>query len=72
MHFNLFRWGLRDIGTLNSEFFAEVPMNETWGIRLGLSHFFAEMESTEPLKYKGDRFRTIRNLALLSVAYDHK
>ena len=68
---NLFRGGVRDIGTLNSEFFAAVPIDETWGIRLGLSHFFAEMESTSPLKDDGERFRTIRNLGILSVTYNH-
>jgi hypothetical protein len=71
MQLNLFRWALRDIGTLNSEFFAAVPIDDTWGIRLGLSHFFAEMESTSPLKYDGERFRTIQNLGMLSVTYNH-
>ena len=61
----------RDIGTLNSEFFLATPINEHWGSRAGFSHFFAEMQSSNALKHGGRRFRTIRNLGMLSATYRH-
>ena len=66
---NLFLIALRDIGTLNSEFFVGIPLGARWNLRLGLAHVFAEMTSQSPLKHGGERFRTIRNSLLLSVAY---
>ena len=66
---NLFLVALRDIGTLNSEFYVATPLNDRWSVRLGLSHFFAEMTSEVPLKHGGERFRTIRDLVFISVAH---
>lgn len=64
---NLLRGNTRDLGTLNSEFFVSVPLKPQVALRLGWSHFFAEMKTQTPLKDGGRRFRTIRNLALISV-----
>jgi hypothetical protein len=68
---NMLRGNTRDLGTLNSEFFVNVPMKPGLDLRLGLSHFFAEMRTQTPLKYGGRRFRTVRNLALVSVRLSH-
>ena len=64
---NLLKGNTRDLGTLNSEFFVNVPLQSTVDLRLGWSHFFAEMRTDTPLKDGSRRFRTIRNLALVSI-----
>ena len=64
---NLFLVALRDRGTLNSEFYVATPIDERWSLRLGLSHFFAEMTADTPLKYGGQRFRTIRDVFFVGV-----
>ncbi len=64
---NVLRGNTRDLGTLNSEFFVNLPLQSTIDIRLGWSHFFAEMRTDIPLKDGARRFRTIRNLALVSI-----
>ncbi len=64
---NVLRGNTRDLGTLNSEFFVNLPLQSTVDLRLGWSHFFAEMRTDTPLKDGARRFRTIRNLALMSI-----
>lgn len=64
---NLLRGNTRDLGTLNSEFFVSMPLTPQVALRAGWSHFFAEMKTHIPLSDGGRRFRTIRNLALISV-----
>ena len=64
---NVLRGNTRDLGTLNSEFFVNLPLQSTVDLRLGWSHLFAEMRTDTPLKDGARRFRTIRNLALVSI-----
>lgn len=66
--FNLFLYGKRDIGHLNSEFFLGYRCENGIGLRAGLNHFLTEFESARSLDGE-DRFRRFLNFYFASLSY---
>lgn len=73
------RWNLlltsdNDLGSLNSEFYALVQVNERIGIRGGYAFVFSEYRTTEDLSFDqgrimNDRYRHKAGMVMLSISY---
>ena len=63
---NFLKGDTRDLGSLNSEFFAQWKFSDTYLARIGWSHYFAEWKAQSTLEGAGNRFRIISNLLLVS------
>lgn len=66
---NLLLIGDNDRGSLNSELYVQYMLNDTWGLRAGISHLFVETTTSRTLTFGNDRFRRISDLGFLSVSY---
>ena len=66
--FNLFLYGKRDIGHLNSEFFLGYRCKNGLGLRAGLNHFLTEFESDRSLEGE-TRFRKFLDFYFVSLSY---
>lgn len=66
---NLFLIDPKDIGSLNSEFFVSLVLWDGIKVRLGLSHYFAEYTTDQPLAFGNRRFRRVSNFAFVSAVW---
>lgn len=69
---NILLIGNNDRGTLNSEFYLRYKLNNQWGFKVAMQHFFTELTTTskvQTLPIQNDRFRNITNLFSFGVAY---
>ena len=64
---NVFLYGSKDQGSLNSEFFAAWAVNDRFTVRGGLSHQLVEYEAERTLSSNTKRFRSYTNLLFLGV-----
>jgi hypothetical protein len=64
---NIFLYGSKDRGSLNSEFYARWRLNERVAVRGGLSHQLVEYEAARTLASNTAFFRQYRNLAVVGV-----
>lgn len=64
---NLFLYGSKDRGSLNSEFFAAWALNDRLTLRGGLSHQLVEYEAERTLSSNTARFRSYSNLVFLGL-----
>ena len=67
--FNLFQYGSKDRGSLNSEFYAAWRATPAWTVRGGLAHFLAEYQANRQLNSNTDRFRIYKNLGFLGLRW---
>jgi hypothetical protein len=68
---NLLLVGNNDRGTLNSEFYCRYQLNNKWGVKLAMQHFFTELTTPSKLQVlpeQNDRFRNITNLFSIGIA----
>lgn len=69
---NLLLVGENDLGSLNSEFFANYALNEKWSLKAGIQHVFMEYTTTtkvQQLPEPNDRFRITPTVACVGVVY---
>ena len=64
---NLFLYGSKDRGSLNSEFFAAWRARDRVVVRAGLSHLLTEYSATRMLTSNTRRFRQYSNLLFVAV-----
>ena len=64
---NVFLYGSKDQGSLNSEFFAAWALNDRYTVRGGLSHQLVEYEAERTLSSNTKRFRSYSNLIFLGL-----
>lgn len=64
---NLFLYGSKDRGSLNSEFFAAWELSDRLTLRGGLSHQLVEYEADRTLSSNTQRFRSYSNLLFLGL-----
>lgn len=72
--FNLLLISDNDLGTLNSEFFAQYSLNNSWGIKAAFQFIFTEYTTntevqTTPTDEKNDRFRDKSSQLSLAIIY---
>ncbi len=67
--FNLLLIGDNDRGSLNSELYVQYMLNDSWGLRAGISHLFVEATTDRTLTFGNDRFRRVSDLGFISVSY---
>ena len=66
---NIFLYGSKDRGSLNSEFFAAWAATDRLTIRGGLSHQLVEYRAERNLSSNTDRFRQYANLLFLGARF---
>jgi len=64
---NLFQYGSKDRGSLNSEFFGAFQATERLTVRAGLSHQLTEYRAERDLTSNTDRFRRYANLCFVGA-----
>ena len=73
-NFNLLLVSDNDLGSLNSEFFAQYKFNKNWGAKIGFQFLFAEYTTatkvqTTPSGQKNDRFRNKSSAVSFGVTH---
>ncbi|AFM04983.1 hypothetical protein Fleli_2621 [Bernardetia litoralis DSM 6794] len=68
-NFNVLLTGDYDIGSLNSEFYAQYDVSDKIGLRAGASFVFSEYTTDDKFAFDNDRFRKKSLGLMLGIAY---